>query len=135
MRGLSLSGVSLLAAGSRYRKTIGTLSEVEVLARPAGALLEGLHDHEVLVGPAVELQVRLELAYYPVAATLRCAFRYHHPIVVAYPQRDRSFEGGPVAGYVGRVSYHVAGCLGRLERFLGAVGGQENLGWKDAHRL
>ena len=41
---------------------------MEVLAGPAGALLEGLHNPKALVGPAVELQVRLELADYSVTA-------------------------------------------------------------------
>ena len=64
---------------------------MEVLAGPAGALLEGLHNPKALVGPAVELQVGLEFADYSVTATLRRAFGYHRPIVVADPQRDRPF--------------------------------------------
>src|SRR5215212_11392877 len=36
--------------------------QVEVFAGTAGALLEGLHDTWALAGPAVELEVRLELA-------------------------------------------------------------------------
>jgi hypothetical protein len=41
---------------------------VEILPRAAGALLEGLHDTQTLVGPAGEVQVCLELADNPVAA-------------------------------------------------------------------
>jgi hypothetical protein len=65
---------------------------MEILPRAAGALLEGLHDTQTLVGPAGEVQVRLELADYPVAASSRRASRYNGPVVVLDPQRDRPFE-------------------------------------------
>src|SRR5919112_1163882 len=94
----------LLAEDDRYP------IQVEVLARPAGALLEGFDDSQAPVWPTVELEVCLELIYNPIAAALRRALRYHGTVVVAYPQRDRPFEGGPVAGYVGRVPHHVARC-------------------------
>src|SRR5215208_7625454 len=84
--------------------------QVEVFTRPTGALLEGLNGSEALVGPAGELEVRLELADYPVASTLCRVFGYHRPIVVTYPQRDYPFEGCSVGSYVGRVSHHVAWC-------------------------
>ena len=51
--------------------------QVEILAGPTSALLEDLHHPKALVGPAVELQVGLELADYPVATTLRRAFGYY----------------------------------------------------------
>src|SRR5215207_4063896 len=84
--------------------------QVEVLAGPAGALLERFHDPEALVRPAVELEVRLELADHAVATALRRAFSYHRPVVVPYPQGDDALESGPVAGDMGRVPHHVAGC-------------------------
>src|SRR5215211_9509696 len=84
--------------------------QVEIFTRPTGALFEGLSNSKPLVGRAGELEVRLELADYPVASALRRAFGYHRPIVVTNPQRDHPLEAGAVASDVGRVPHNVARC-------------------------
>src|SRR5215212_3142109 len=83
--------------------------QVQLLPGTAGALLEGLDHPKALVGPALELEVRLELADHAVASAPDRPFGYDRAVVVAYPQRDSAFEGGAVPGYVCRVPHHVGG--------------------------
>jgi hypothetical protein len=54
MAGLSLADVSLLAAGRRYRKTIGTLSRWRSSPEPLALSSRGFHDTQALVRLAVE---------------------------------------------------------------------------------
>src|SRR4030095_11454809 len=60
-----------------------------------------------LVRPAVELQIRFELADHPVTAALRRALGYYGSVVVPDPQRDRSFKRGPITRHVRRVPDHI----------------------------
>src|SRR5215204_6981194 len=86
----------------------GHTVQVQLLSGTAGALLEGLDDPQSVVGPPLELEVRLELADHAVASALDRPFGYDRA-VVAYPERDSAFEGGAVPGHVCRVPHHVGG--------------------------
>jgi len=122
MRRFLLAGVSLFAAAPRYRKSIGTLNRWRSSPDPLALSSKASTTPRALVGPAVELQVRLGLADHPVAAALREALCYHRPLV-PYPQGDHAFARGPVLGDVRRVTDHVArrGMVDLHERTTGVL--------------